>query len=309
MTVMDINKIAGLLEINIPKENIILNEPMRKHTTFKIGGNADIFVKAYNIDEVKYVLKISKENNIPLTVVGNGSNILVKDNGIRGIVLKINIENFDFKKDENNVIATVGAGMLNARLSKILLENEIQGFEFASGIPGTIGGAIRMNAGAYGFEFKDIILETTYLDLETGDIRTLTAEEQDFSYRHSIFAEKHAIILGAKFILKYGNKEEIANKIKENLLLRKGKQPIEYPSAGSTFKRGTDFITAKLIDECGLKGKCVGDAQVSEKHAGFIINKGNAKAEDVITLVEEVKKVVLELTGKEIELEVVILGE
>lgn len=315
---------------------------MKLHTSFKIGGIADIFVTANNIDEIKDILKFSKEYNVPLTIIGNGSNLLVKDNGIRGIVLKINI---DFIKIEKNVediecklkkneieelnsrcecmkvaeqqeeynyneevIVNVGAGVKLGKLGVYLQKEGIEGFEFASGIPGTIGGAIRMNAGAYGYEFKDIVLETTYIDKE-GVIKTINNLSHNFQYRKSIFCENNNIILNSKLKLKYGDSIKIKEKMQELFASRKEKQPLEYPNAGSTFKRGKDFITAKLIDECGLKGYKINDAEVSEKHAGFIINKGNATAKDVLDLVEYVKRVVYEKTNKTIELEIEIIGE
>jgi len=194
------------------------------------------------------------------------------------------------------------------KLARVLLKNEIGGFEFASGIPGTIGGAIKMNAGAYGGEFKDIVQDVTYLS-ETNEILKIQNSECNFSYRHSLFSEKNYIILESNLKLYKDKKEIIQKKLEENLQNRKDKQPIEFPSAGSTFKRGEDYITAKLIDECGLKGYTIGGAQVSEKHAGFIINKGNSTADDVINLIEHVKKIVYKETGKKINLEVEIIGE
>ena len=305
---MDINKIAGMLEINIPKENIYLNEPMSKHTTFRIGGNADIFVTANTLEQINYILEMVKENNIPLTIIGNGSNVLVKDNGIRGIVLKIRLDNYEINRQD--LVVNVEAGMLNAKLAQILLKEGIEGFEFASGIPGTIGGAIKMNAGAYGSEMKDIILETTYIDMDDENkIKTVNNSEQCFEYRSSIFKNKNVIIISTKLLLKYGNKEEIEGKMKNYLQSRKEKQPLELPSAGSTFKRGKDFITAQLIDECGLKGIKIGGAEVSKKHAGFIVNTGNATAKDVINLVNKVKAEVFNKFNKNIELEIKILGE
>ena len=305
---MDINKIAGMLEINIPKENIYLNEPMSKHTTFRIGGNADIFVTADTLKQINYILEMVKENNIPLTIIGNGSNVLVKDNGIRGIVLKIRLDNYEINRQD--LVVNVEAGMLNAKLAQILLKEGIEGFEFASGIPGTIGGAIKMNAGAYGSEMKDIILETTYIDMDDENkIKTVNNSEQCFEYRSSIFKNKNVIIISTKLLLKYGNKEEIEGKMKNYLQSRKEKQPLELPSAGSTFKRGKDFITAQLIDECGLKGIKIGGAEVSKKHAGFIVNTGNATAKDVINLVNKVKAEVFNKFNKNIELEIEILGE
>lgn len=306
---MDFTKIAELLEEKIPKEKISLNEPMNKHTTFKVGGIADIFVKASNIMDVMYTLKIAKENNIPLTVIGNGSNLLVKDKGIRGIVLKNLTDNYEIIEDKETVYIVVSSGMSNGKLAGILASKSITGFEFAAGIPGTIGGAIKMNAGAYGGEFKDIVEETVYLDLNDNKLKVLSNKEHDFSYRHSIFSSKNAIIINTKLKLNYGKQEDIRKIMNKNLESRKEKQPIEYPSAGSTFKRGEDFIAAKLIDECGLKGTSIGNAEVSSKHAGFIINKGNASAEEILKLIEIVKNTVLEKTGKELKLEIEVIGE
>ena len=306
------DKIYELLVSKIPKENILVDESMKKHTSFKIGGLADFFVKATNIDEVKYVIKISKENDIPITIVGNGTNLLVRDEGIRGIVLKIiiddiKIENID--NDENSVEVSVGCGVPLSKLAQILLKNSISGFEFASGIPGTIGGAVRMNAGAYGSEFKDIVTETTCMN-EDGDIFKLSNEEQKFEYRKSIFHEKSFIILESKLLLKrIDNMQDIKDKMEEYKKSRQEKQPLEFPNAGSTFKRGADFITAKLIDECGLKGYSVGGAQVSTKHAGFLVNRGEATAKDVMELVAIVQNKVLEKFKKKIELEIEVIGE
>lgn len=303
-------EIYSLLNKKISDENILQNEPMKKHTSFKIGGNADFFVKAKNVQDVEYVLEICESNNIPLTVVGNGTNLLVKDNGIRGIVLKVCIDNIDIeKKDESNVVITVGAGVVLGKLAQVLLQNSISGFEFAAGIPGTIGGAIRMNAGAYGSEFKDIVQKTKCID-SSGKIIEFTNEEQKFEYRRSIFKDENYIILEASLCLNYVQDAKIIKeKMDELRNSRIEKQPLEFPSAGSTFKRGSDFITAKLIDECGLKGYKVGGAEVSTKHAGFVINTGNATAKDVLELIEIIKKEVFKKFEKNIELEVEIVGE
>lgn len=297
---MDIKKI--LENSNLPQENIKYNEPMKKHTSFKIGGPAECFIKAQKIEEIQEILKLVKENNIPLKIIGNGSNLLVKDEGIKGIVLKIDIKKIEIQ--ENNV--TVGSGVKLGELAQKLLREELAGFEFASGIPGTIGGAIRMNAGAHGSEMKDIVKTVTYMDRD-GEIHKIKNEEAKFEYRNSRFSKEDNIILETELELEKGNKEEIQAKMTEYADFRKEKQPIEYPSAGSTFKRGSDFITAKLIDECGLKGYQIGGAQISEKHAGFIINKENATAEDVIKLIEYTKEQVYNKFGKKIELEVEII--
>ena len=292
-----------LIEKGIKKENILIDEPMSLHTSFKVGGKADLFVKIYSIEDINNVLKVSKESNIPLFILGNGTNLLVKDEGFRGIILQIKLE--DIKIDGN--IAIIGAGVKNAVLSKRLEENSLTGFEFASGIPGTIGGAIKMNAGAYGGEMKDIVLEVTYIDYE-GNIHTINNQECEFDYRYSRFFKEKTIILETKLKLEQGNKEEIENKVKELLKQRKEKQPLEYPNAGSTFKRGEGYITAKLIDDCGLKGYSIGGAQVSKKHAGFIVNKENATAKDILDLIEYVQKIVKEKTSEDIKLEIEIIG-
>lgn len=307
---MDIERVSNDLEKIISEESVILvNEPMSKHTSFKIGGNADIFIKAKTEEDIKQILKYSEGNNIPLTIVGNGSDLLVKDGGIRGIVVKVDIDIFEIEKiNDEDYIVTVGAGVKNGYVAQKLLIDEIEGFEFASGIPGSIGGALRMNAGAHGSEMKDIVLETMCMDKQ-GNICVLSNEEQEFEYRNSIFKLNKYIILSTKLKLKKGIYKEIKEKMDEYANWRKEHQPIEYPSAGSTFKRGTDFITAKLIDECGLKGYSIGDAEVSTKHAGFVINKGNAKAKEVIDLIEYIKEKVADKFGKEIELEVQIIGE
>ena len=313
---MNNSEIYSLLKNKILDENILKEESMKKHTSFKIGGNADFFVKAKSVEDVKFVIDLCKKNDIPLTIIGNGSNILVKDEGIRGIVLKIDIDKFEInekipeelRKNNNSVIITVGAGVLLGKLAFQLLKKSISGFEFASGIPGTIGGAVRMNAGAYGSEFKDIVIETMCMD-NNGNIIKLDNKQQKFEYRRSIFKDNKYIILETKLLLeKVDDNSKIKEKMDEYKKSRMEKQPIEFPSAGSTFKRGSDFITAKLIDECDLKGYSIGDAQVSEKHAGFVINRGNASFEDVFKLIKFIQKNVKEKFGKDIELEVEIVG-
>ena len=285
--------------------DVFYNEEMSKHTSFKIGGSAECYIKVNKIEDLQEVLRISNENLIPLTVIGNGTNILVKDNGIKGIVAKINIKNIEIK-DDNVVQASAGNSL--AEIAQIEKQNDLTGFEELSGIPGTIGGAIRMNAGAHGKEIKDIILNATAIDYE-GNIRKFTTEEMKFEYRNSIFSKEKYIILEVEMKLEKGNREEIQEKMRGFAEWRKERQPLEYPNAGSTFKRGEGFITAALIDQCGLKGHAVGGAQISNKHAGFIVNTGNAKAEDVLQLVEITKKEVKEKFGKEIQLEIEVIGE
>lgn len=290
-------------------KNILKNEPMSKHTSFKIGGNADYFIIVNSVEELKGVLKIAKSQKIPVTIVGNGTNLLIREGGIRGFVIKLNLNSFKIKRSSNEIQITVEAGMSLSALSVIAEKEEITGLEFLSGIPGTIGGALRMNAGAYGREMKDIVVKTRYMTYD-GKIKTLSLEEHEFEYRNSIFSKlKDAIIIDTTLKAEKGNKIEIDGKIEEYSKSRKEKQPLEYPNAGSTFKRKEGYITAKLIDECGLKGYNIGDAEVSTKHAGFVINKGRATASDVLKLVEHVKCEVKKKFDIDIELEIIVLGE
>ena len=303
---MDKEKIKKILSEKIEENRILIDEKMSKHTSFKIGGNADIFVYVESMEELNHILDIAKKENIPIKMIGNGTNVLVKDNGIRGIVIRLKLDKIEFIDEEK---VRVEAGLVNAILAHKLLENELSGFEFAEGIPGTIGGAIRINAGCFAFEMKDIVEEVTFLDIDKSEIKTFDSEECRFNYRESIFSNMNVIILNTILKLKKGNKEDIENLMKEYREKRASSQPLEYSSAGSTFKRGEGFITAKLIDECNLKGSKIGGAEVSTKHAGFIVNKGNATAEDVINLAEYVKKQVKEKTGKDINLEIEVIGE
>lgn len=290
------------------EEKIIFDEPMKKHTSFKIGGTADKFVKVTNEEELKEAIKYAKDKNLKITIIGNGSNLLVLDKGIRGLVIKIDIQKLEIERKEKYAEITVGSGYKTMALGIKLMNEDLSGFEELSGIPGTIGGAIFMNAGAYGKEIKDINISTICMDYD-GKIFELSNKEQEFEYRSSIFNKKDYIILETKLKLEYGKKEEIKKKMDEYLSSRKEKQPIEYPSAGSTFKRQEGVITAKLIDECGLKGFQIGGAKVSEKHAGFIINYNNAKAKDVIDLIKYVKEKVYEKYGIKIKEEIRIVGE
>lgn len=303
---MNIKEILEKSKLN--KENLYYDEPMAKHTSFKIGGPADVFIKVDNIEELKETLDLSKKNQIPLTIIGNGSNILVTDKGIRGITAKLNLKDIEIKKENNKQIIKVEAGVPVGLLAQKLLKEEITGFEELSGIPGTIGGAVIMNAGAHGKELKDILKKVTAMDYN-GNIHEFTNEECLFSYRNSRFQKEKYIILQATLELEKGNSTEIKEKMDEYMQFRKEKQPIEYPNAGSTFKRGEDFVTAKLIDEAGLKGYKVGGAQVSEKHAGFIVNVDNATAKDVIELTDYIKEKIEEKFGKKINLEIQIIGE
>jgi len=304
--VLKLNKenIYKQLTKEIPNSKVYINEPMKNHTSFKIGGIADIYIKAKTVEDIKYILNYVKNEQIKLTIVGNGSNILVKDGGIRGITMQIDLDGIHI----NEETVKVGAGVKLATLGIALKKEELTGFEFAAGIPGSIGGAVRMNAGAYGGEFSDIVEKVTCITPE-GIVKELEKEELQYSYRHSRFVDTNEIILYATLKLEKGNEIEIKNKMDELMLARKTKQPLELPSAGSTFKRGADFYASKIIEEAGLKGFKIGGAQVSEKHSGFVVNVDNATAKDVLELTQYMKKVVYEKFGKELELEVEIIGE
>ena len=294
--------------LNISKEKIKYNEPMAKHTSFKIGGPAQCFINAESVEEIKQICKVASKNDINLTIIGNGSNLLVTDNGINGIVVKVNIKKFELEFSNDDVSLIVGAGNKLGEIAQKLLRNEITGFEFAAGIPGTIGGAVRMNAGAYGKEMKDIVETVKCMDYD-GNIYEKSNKDLEFEYRKSMFAKNKFIILEAKLKLQKGNAQYIKDKMLEFEQSRKQKQPLEFPSAGSTFKRGTDFITAKLIDDAGLKGYRVGGAMVSTKHAGFVVNENNATAQDVLNLVKHIKQEFYKKLNKKIELEIQVIGE
>ena len=295
-------------DLEIEKRKILYNEEMKKYTTFKIGGKAECLIKIDNIKDLKSILKFVNENGVPLTVLGNGSNVLVSDKGIKGITIIIKIEKIDISEKNKKVEVSIGAGEKIGKLGVLFLKNEITGFEELSGIPGTIGGATRMNAGAHGKEIKDIVKIVRCVD-NKGNEKEFTNEQMEFGYRTSILKKEKYIVTEVEIELEKGNKEEIQSKMNEYAKYRKEKQPIEYPSAGSTFKRGKDFITAKLIDDAGLKGYSIGGAQISTKHGGFIINKGNATAKDVMELVQYTKDQIYSKFGKTIELEVELIGE
>lgn len=305
---MEIKDLIENSNLKIDKQNILYNEPMKKHTSFKVGGPAECLVSIKNLKDLQEIITFTNKNEIPLHLIGNGSNILVLDEGIKGITAIMKMEQIEIIENDNKVEVIIGAGYKLAKLAQILLSKEITGVEELSGIPGTIGGAIRMNAGAHGKEMKDILESVTCID-KNGDIIKFINSQLEFDYRTSIFSTIDDVIVEAKLILKKGNKQEIKTKMEQYANYRKEKQPIEYPSAGSTFKRGKDYITAALIQEAGLKGYSIGDAEVSIKHSGFIINKGNATAKDILELIKYVKKQVKDKFNKDIELEVEIIGE
>ena len=305
---MEIKQIIENSNLSIPKDNILYNEDMKKHTTFKIGGPAECFIKIKTKEQLKEILVFAKENKIQITILGNGSNVLVLDGGIKGITLTIQIEYLDIKQNNEKYKVYTGGGYKLAKLAQYLLKNGISGFEELSGIPGTIGGAVSMNAGAHGKEMKDIVQKIKCVDIN-GNEKEFLNEEAEFGYRKSIFKGNSYIVTEVELNLQKGNKDEIKEKMDEYAKYRKEKQPIEYPSAGSTFKRGKDYITAKLIDEAGLKGYSIGGAVVSTKHSGFVINKGNATAKDVLELVKYIKDTIEDKFGKKIELEIEVVGE
>ena len=302
------NEISKMLEKIISKDNFYIDEPMSKHTSFKIGGIADYYIKVQNENELKQVFDLAKTKKIPFQIVGNGTNLLVKDGGIRGFVIKIELKECSIGKQENFAYVTVGSGVTLANLSFIALENELTGLECMAGIPGTIGGAIRMNAGAYGKEMKDLVVFSKCIDSD-GNIHELNKKEHKFGYRKSAFEHNELIILETTLKLDFGEKEKIKQKMEECKNARIQNQPLDFPSAGSTFKRNSDIPTAKLIDECGLKGFQIGDAQISMKHAGFVVNKGKATAKDVLDLVEYTRKEVKKKFKKDIKLEIIVIGE
>lgn len=285
---------------------VVTNFPLKEHTTFKIGGVADLYVCPNNLMELINTLSILKENNVPYFLLGAGSNLLISDKGLRGAVIKLG-DGFDYAHARGDYILA-GAGVSLAKLASEAKNAELTGLEFASGIPGSLGGALFMNAGAYGGEMKDVVTEVSFIDSK-GTVKTIPCSECDFGYRKSIFSKGDKIIISAKFTLKKGNREEISAKMRELNGKRKEKQPLEYPSAGSTFKRPEGHFAGSLIEQAGLKGYTLGGAQVSEKHAGFIINTGNATAKDVCELIEYVKNTVFEKFGVQLEPEVKITGE
>ncbi len=285
---------------------VLIKEPMKKHTTFRIGGEADYFVLPQTKEALAAVVKLCRKAAVPWHIIGNGSNLLVGDKGVRGTVIQL-FKNFSDICVEKNVL-TAQAGALNSLVAKRALEHGLTGFEFAAGIPGTIGGAAVMNAGAYGGELKDVLMEATVLTGD-GDFVTLQKEEMNLGYRTSIVAEKHYIVVEVKLLLQPGDPKVIQERMEELKIRRVTKQPLEFPSAGSTFKRPEGYFAGKLIMDAGLRGFTVGGAQVSEKHCGFVINAHEATAADVVSLMEQVSRKVYEKFGVRLEPEVKRLGE
>ena len=292
--------------INITgKDNVRINEPMKNHTTFKIGGPAQYYVTPESVTQIQEVVSLCRDMNIPLHVIGNGSNILVGDDGVDGVVLAL-FNTFSDYEIKDNVI-TAQAGMSLIKLAVIALREGLTGLEFASGIPGSVGGAVYMNAGAYDGQMKDVVTSVTVLD-EAGNIRILGRDELDMGYRTSAVAKHNMIVLQVIIELKAGDKEQIKDRMNQLSELRKQKQPLEYPSAGSTFKRPEGYFAGKLIADAGLKGYSIGGAAVSEKHAGFVVNMGGATAKDVVELTDYIKKRIIEQFGVTLELEIKRIG-
>ena len=285
--------------------NVRINEPMKNHTTFKIGGPAQYYVTPESVTQIQEVVSLCRNMNIPLHVIGNGSNILVGDDGVDGVVLAL-FNTFSDYEIKDNVI-TAQAGMSLIKLAVIALREGLTGLEFASGIPGSVGGAVYMNAGAYDGQMKDVVTSVTVLD-EAGNIRILGRDELDMGYRTSAVAKNNMIVLQVVIELKSGDKEQIKARMNQLSELRKQKQPLEYPSAGSTFKRPEGYFAGKLIADAGLKGYSIGGAAVSEKHAGFVVNMGGATAKDVVELTDYIKKRIMEQFGVTLELEVKRIG-
>ena len=301
-------------------EHVHRDEPMSSHTTFRIGGPADYYVETGDEQTLAGLVCACRRTDTPFFILGNGSNLLVADEGYRGVM--ISLRGFDeismsggwaysgvlkeYEKTGKTLIRA-GAGELLSRTARLAMECSLTGMEFASGIPGTIGGALVMNAGAYGGEIKDVIVSVRVMDME-GQIRELSAQELDLSYRHSVIQEQELIVLSADFAFKDGDTEQIQEKMRELNAQRREKQPLEYGSAGSTFKRPEGYFAGKLIQDAGLKGYRCGDVMVSEKHSGFVVNVGKGTCHDAMQVIEHVQKAVYEQFGVELELEVKRLG-
>jgi len=304
---MEINQefVDGIKKI-LPDEQFYINEPMSKHTTFNIGGPADYLIFPGSMDQLQAVVKLMNQCDIPFTILGNGSNVLVLDKGIRGAVIKFHAP-MSYKRCEGNKIIA-GAGAYLKHISQYAAENGLTGMEFACGIPGSLGGAVFMNAGAYDGEMKNVVKEVKTVTA-TGKVLTYGPDEFNFGYRHSVFQANGQAIAEITLELQPGNKEDIQAKMDDYTARRESKQPLEMPSAGSTFKRPEGYYAGTLIDSTGLKGLQVGGAQISTKHAGFVVNSGHATAQDVLDLIKEVQDRVYKEKGVKLYPEVRIIGE
>ena len=293
------------LQLEIKKGLLKIDEPLCKYTMTRLGGSADLLVIPSTIEETKAVVSYAHKNDIPLLLLGNGSNMVVRDGGVRGIVLHLSKLD-EIKVDGTSIHAQSGADIID--VSRSAAANGLTGFEFACGIPGSVGGAMAMNAGAYGGEIQDVIQQATVLT-GSGELLVLSKEELELGYRRSIITQEGYYVLSADFILVQGDQEAIDAKVMDLTFQRESKQPLEFPSAGSVFKRPPGYFAGKLIQDCGLQGKGHGGAEVSTKHAGFIVNKNKATASDYIETIEMVKAEVKKTFGVELELEVKIVGE
>lgn len=297
----------------VGSENIEKDADMSKEVSFRAGGRADILVRPQNENELVEVLSILNRSGVEYMVMGNGSNLLIRDGGYRGVIVKISSAAFTgfeiLNEEDGEVSIKAGAGMLMGNLARKLAESSLAGFEFASGIPGSIGGAVFMNAGAYDGEIKDIIVSAEVIGKDGTGISTVTANEMDLSYRHSIFHNTGDVVISVILKLKKGKREEIEEKMAELGRRRNEKQPVNFPSAGSFFKRPEGYFAGKLVQDAGLKGYSVGGAQVSELHSGFVINKGGATASDIIAVMHHCQDEVFKKFGVRLEPEVRILGE
>ncbi len=295
------SQIINLYEIFKNECTCLVDEPMSKHTTFRVGGKADILLFARCEEQIKKIISECKKQNINWQVIGNGSNLLVKDDGVRGALIVVGADMNNVTLEGDCLIAQAGASLSSVCMAA--LSNSLGGLEFAWGIPGNVGGAVFMNAGAYGGEMRDVVESVEYLD-ENGNFHKAQKDKLDFSYRKSFFSDKKCVITKVYFSLKRADKNQIKEKMDDLISRRREKQPLEFPSAGSTFKRPQGNFAGALIEQCNLKGYSIGDAQVSEKHAGFIINRGNATCDDITKLISYVEKVVFEQTGYKLECEV-----
>ena len=290
----------------VPEENILVDEPMSRHTTFRTGGPASCFIRIGSVEQLQQMLTYLNKLEQEYYIVGNGSNLLVSDKGYNGVILSMTGA-YNQIECRGNII-TAGAGAVNSQVAAVARDNSLTGFEFAAGIPGTIGGALVMNAGAYGGEMKQVVKTVDILNPE-GEIMTLDNETMEFGYRTSAVKNTRHIIIQTTLELQKGNQEEIKATMEDLAARRRDKQPLEYGSAGSTFKRPEGHFAGKLIQDAGLRGESIGDAQVSEKHCGFIINRGNASASEVYELIKRVQARVYENSGINLETEVIMLGE
>lgn len=303
---MDKNHVYRMFKSIVRKGTVLTDEPMSKHTSFKIGGPVDIFVIPGTIEELANSIKLCKDEGFDYFIMGNGSNLVVRDKGMRGIVIKVSESLSDIKVEGTKLIAEAGA--LLSIVSKAALRHSLSGMEFASGIPGSLGGAVAMNAGAYGGEMKDIVAKVTCLD-KNGNFVEYENKDMNFGYRQSKAQHENLIVVQVEIGLKEGNYEDIKAYMNELTERRTSKQPLSLPSAGSTFRRPEGYFAGKLIEDAGLKGLRLGDAQVSEKHSGFIVNTGKATGDDVINLIKVVQKTVSDKFGVKLETEVKIMGE